>query len=380
MFFATSGILRGNRKKYFPELEGMELIERSDLEYFFTHSNRFLEKEDTHLEAGRKIENFNRPKILFKENVIGWSELMISLNDQNSVFIKGLFAIASDDKENLKELFSILISHLYTYYIFIISCGWGISTRPQIRWNDEYLSFPIFEPNQQHSKRLIELVNQLIKSIRKHQESPEYKFNPDTFDPLLLPEVKQCLEDINNLIDDLHQIKDYERDIIDYALEVSRYQFQESKQDKFLKKIDGDRAFLKRYGEVFLKEIGNIYPEEFIQIEIYRLKYFIAMNFVFKKEEPKDKIIFPKSENEKTVLQALANNFSISKLIDTEDPEKNLFVQKDIKGFEKDSFYIIKPNEFKSWHRARAWYDVTEIKEALQNAELEALNNTSEWA
>jgi hypothetical protein len=66
----------------------------------------------------------------------------------------------------------------------------------------------------------------------------------------------------------------------------------------------------------------------------------------------------------------LAYNLSISQITDTKDPTKNLFVQKDIKGFEKNSFYIIKPNEYKCWHRAMAWYDVAEFKEAIEVAEL----------
>lgn len=66
----------------------------------------------------------------------------------------------------------------------------------------------------------------------------------------------------------------------------------------------------------------------------------------------------------------MAYNLSISQITDTKDPTKNLFVQKDIKGFEKNSFYIIKPNEYKCWHRAMAWYDVAEFKEAIEVAEL----------
>lgn len=378
-----AGILKGNSKNHSPffEILGGQLLNNSDVKMFYTSTENFhtLKREDILLKSGKIQGLFKGYQILFKEQAKNESDLIISYAE-SWVFKKGIFGINFSDQKTLKEILSYLLSDIYIYFIFLISGSWGTSTRPQIRWKEEYLSFPIFEPQDvKLNVRLTELVNQIIKSIQKYQESPEYKFNPNTFDPLLLPEVRHSLDDINSSIEDLYQIKDYEKDIIDYALQVSRYQFQESKQDKFLKKVDGDRAFLKRYGEVFLKEIGNIYPEEFIQIEIYRLKYFLAMNFVFKKEEPKDKIIFPKSENEKAVLQALANNFNISKLIDTEDPEKNLFVQKDIKGFEKDSFYIIKPNEFKSWHRARAWYDVAEIKEALQNAELDTLNNSAKW-
>jgi hypothetical protein len=69
------------------------------------------------------------------------------------------------------------------------------------------------------------------------------------------------------------------------------------------------------------------------------------------------------------VLEKLTKTLSVSEL------SKDLFIQKDIKGFEENSFYIIKPNEYKCWHRALAWYDSSEIKEAIQSTELERLKS-----
>lgn len=45
-----------------------------------------------------------------------------------------------------------------------------------------------------------------------------------------------------------------------------------------------------------------------------------------------------------------------------------LFVQKDIRGFTSDSFYIFKPNEKRLWHRAIAYVDVNEFAEAMLKA------------
>jgi hypothetical protein len=109
----------------------------------------------------------------------------------------------------------------------------------------------------------------------------------------------------------------------------------------------------------------------------YPLNYFIALNFVFLDSKPDKSIIYPDKKDEREVLKRLANNLSIEKITNTQDPTKNLFIQKDIKGFENNSFYIIKPNEYKCWHRAMAWYDIAEFKEAIQKAELNRLNKYS---
>lgn len=43
------------------------------------------------------------------------------------------------------------------------------------------------------------------------------------------------------------------------------------------------------------------------------------------------------------------------------------YEQKDVINFERDSFYIIKPNEFKNWHPAIAYLDLGEIIDSFLN-------------
>ena len=45
-----------------------------------------------------------------------------------------------------------------------------------------------------------------------------------------------------------------------------------------------------------------------------------------------------------------------------------LFIQKDIRGIEKERFYLIKPNEKRLWHKAIAYMDVEEFMDAILNA------------
>ena len=45
-----------------------------------------------------------------------------------------------------------------------------------------------------------------------------------------------------------------------------------------------------------------------------------------------------------------------------------LFVQKDLRGFDKEYFYIFKPNERRLWHRAIAHLDVNEFDDAILKA------------
>ncbi|WP_431199911.1 hypothetical protein ACQ86K_04875 [Mucilaginibacter sp. P19] len=242
----------------------------------------------------------------------------------------------------------------------------GVSTRPQIRLHDEYLSFPFVEAEPSIEDKLPLLIDKFLQPLEAYYSK--------ILQSQTLPIAKKVLSEINDIINSTYQIKGYEKDLIDYVLNVSRYQFQESKQRKFTQRVDNNQEYLKGYISIFIKEFANLYEDEYLHVEVYSLTHFIAINFIFSKERRESltaNIEYIKDEsNIKELLKRIANSLSISKLINTQDPTKNLFIQKDIKGFEKNSFYIIKPNEYKCWHKAIAWYDVAEIKKTIEQAEL----------
>lgn len=374
--FKGAGIERGENPKPYSELLGMPIVENKTMnEFYISNSfNSLLTEKDIYLSRGRDKNIFLNNKILFRENNKNESNLWLSYSESNFVFRKGFFSISSNNSDLIKILYSLLNSDLVTYLLFNISCAWGVATRPAIRFDDELLQFPYIEPSESQKKQLINLVDKLLKPYKIfYKEYPDGKYIGE---PNL-----NVLAEINSIIEEIYQIKPYEKDLINYVLEVSRYQFQESKQERVTSfNLFGrnKEQILKEYAEVYLQEFGKIYDDEFMQVEIYQLDYFIAMNFVLKEVKPKETIVFIKEKtNEQQVLNKLASNLSISQITNTNDAEHNLFIQKDIKGFENNSFYIIKPNEYKCWHRAMAWYDVGEFREAIEDAEIEHFNNES---
>jgi len=374
--FRGAGIARGKNPEPFPNLIGMPIVENSEINEYYTKVNEAntLEELDVNLARGRRIEIFKGKKILLKEQSKNWNKPVISYCDSDSVFRKGAFAISSFDEEIIKPLYGLLISDMATYYMFLIASAWGVGTRPAIRFVDEFLKIPYREPAEDLKDNLINLVDKFLNPFKKHYS--KFNLGEPVFDYSIFSQ-------INELINKLYEIKEYEKDLIDYALNVSRYQFQESKQYLVtdFTQLDPEHyrnkyLVLKKYAEVYLKEMGNLYSTEFIQIEIFPLDHFIAMNFVFLSKEPEENIIYPQDKsNEKEVLKRLASNLSISQITNTSDPSKNLFIQKDIKGFETNSFYIIKPNEYKCWHRALAWYDVAEFRNTIEQAELNSISS-----
>lgn len=369
--FGGAGFHKGTPEKYdpFTPLLDKSLIENREIQKFYSvsHSKRRMLKSEIHIKSGQVKGLYEGTQILIKEQAKDESEIVVSLVNKEYAFRSGIFTITSfNNPAKILTLYSVLISNIYSYFIYLCSGSWGTSTRPQIRWKEEFLAFPFVEPSKEKTKVLVDLINYFLKPFKDHLNLGEPHFD------------KVTLNRINDEINELYEVKGYEKDLIDYVLEVSRYQFQENKQNKFTRSVHSDLLFLEKYANVYIDEFSKIYPDEYLKIEVFPLKHFISMNFVFHKTKPgnENRISFPNDKkDEAEILKRLANNLTISQITNTENPKQNLFIQKDIKGFEENSFYIIKPNEFKCWHRAMAWYDVAEFKEAIENAELNHLKD-----
>jgi hypothetical protein len=368
--FVGDGILKGTPKPDSTPVKfliGMPVVENDEIEPYYTKVNKknTLSREDTFLEGGRKEELFIGEHIFLKKQTLNESDVVVSYCKDSAVNRHDSIIITSKkETDKLKVIYSFFLSDIHTYFQFITSSAWGVSTRPAIRLK-EYLSFPFIEPDNKTKEKLISLVNQFLEPFEKHYS----KFNFG--DPI---KDEKSLSQINEIINDLYGINNYEKDLIDYVLNVSRYQFQESKQNLFTKAMDSDIKFLKKYADVYIKEFEKIYNDEFMQVEIFLLKHFIAMNFKLLKTKPEQKIFYSQKIEVIDILRNLTNKLSISQITNSFYPANNLFIQKDIKGFEKNSFYIIKPNEYKCWHKAMAWYDVAEFKNKIEKAEIKRLN------
>lgn len=379
IFFCGDGILKAIPKpKPFEFLLGLPYVENKEVNQYFTPVNkdRTLELKDVYLSRGRELEIFEGQHIYLKSQALNESEIVVSYNSETSVNKHDVTTITTKQNiSELKKVFAILTSNLYTYYQFLTSSAWGVGTRPAIR-QKEYLSFPIIDPEEKTSEKLIELVEDLLTPLKEY-------YNQKDSDPKNAPVNYKAISNINDIVNDIYKITDYEKDLIDYVLNVSRYQFQESKQHlvsnftyRNTNHYRNKEKVLQEYAEIYIDEFQNIYQNEFLQVEVYPLDHFVALNFVFYKEKQKNNIVFPTDKkNENEVLRRLANKLSVSQITNSTDPTQNLYIQKDIKGFEDNSFYIIKPNEYKCWHRAIAWYDLAEFKEAIEKAELSSIKN-----
>jgi len=123
---------------------------------------------------------------------------------------------------------------------------------------------------------------------------------------------------------------------------------------------------LEEYINVFLARFKMSFNKKHLRAEIWHTENIIGIFF---------KVVVDNSSNTEDISWLEKQNDVILKKIMSLGVQKitdNLFVQKDIRGFEKDGFYIIKPNEKKLWHKAIAYLDVDEFADAILKAGREA--------
>lgn len=356
------------RPERFNQIKNIPIIETEQIKEFYTkvNNNNLPHNSDLYVKSGDNINLYLGERILFKARPRNESNLVISYVDVDSVFREKTLGISTQSNTILlKSLYAYFISDLFSYYQFITSSSWGVYY-PEILQH-EYLSFPYVEIDEQRRDELLISVNSIIESAKQYEtallKSPS---------PYLPFELKL----VNEVINHTYELSPAEQDLIDYTLNVSRYQFQND-DSRFLRKVHLHPTLLKEYVEVFFNELEGIYEGEYLKVTVYPLNYFIAINFEMVPNKPlkSERIqVVNGVSDEQEVLSTISETLTIWNITDNKNRENNIYIQKDIKGFEKDSFYIIKPNEFGCWHKAMAWYDIAEIKSLIENAEEESFN------
>lgn len=124
-------------------------------------------------------------------------------------------------------------------------------------------------------------------------------------------------------------------------------------------KNNQDKDILINYLNTFLQKTFEIFKNEnkHLSVKIIYNKYAIGFYFTISKNPSNiEQIKWIEEQN-------ISNFIKLSRI-----SYQKIYLFKDIKGFEKDGFYVIKPNEYKIAHKAVSYLDFNEFKKAILNA------------
>jgi hypothetical protein len=365
----------------YDEIRNIPIIETDAIKPFYSHPDmsnlpkiRISEKNknlpekdrlvnDLILKSGRNINLYRGCKVIFRRPK-DVTYIMATYIEVDAVYRTKVYGIAvtEGNEATLKELYGIFISNFFGYYQFLTSSSWGIY-KPEI-YGDEYFSFPY--KSIVNKTIFVDLVNLFIERCKEW-----YKHNTNESELLKEVQTWEEYQQINNIVNATYQITEKEQDSMAYILDIARYEFQGEAKIAANITRQPTREELKKYAQVFVDYYGKVYNGEnwYFQVQIYEFEYFVTMKFNLLDQNPQEVIRFETNNNnvfhEQQLFEILANHLTL----DYYELSNTIFIQKDVKGFEKDFFYIIKPKQIKSWHKAIANQDVLSFRKLMRNSQ-----------
>ncbi len=340
-------------------LIGMPFIDTKkpakDLSRYFIKLRNDSKWIHTSVHRNRNKDLFKAPFLLIKGSSNLDFSIVASICLKDSVFTDSAFAIKSYNGEKILEsLLGIILSNLMTYFFFMTGSSAGIE-REQV-FSKELYYFPIILDD-----KVVEKVKTLLKLHKKAygEDTSGFKLGGECE-----REIKKVEKELNEVISRVYKITDSEKDVMDYAFEISIPILQDKVNQRPFKELS--KRDLSQYAQLFVdhfSRVHNIQEAGYFYVEIYQTAHIAAMHFKIIPQRPAEVLTFKDDQGSENIIELMAG-MAFQKV------SNKLFIQKDVKGINKDSFYVIKPNQYKYWHRAIARLDIIEFENSMLESRL----------
>lgn len=354
----------GNKQINVSELKGKSFIDtqKNQLQQFLIIDSS-KKWEDEVVGYIPKTENgfpffdlFKPYSLLITEGVFPNFTANAAINLKERVFTSSIRALKVNDKDKLNILYeinTILCSSLFSYYALYLCSSIGIE-REQTQDKEIEKMWYFKLPDIIKKAQKIEQF-QLTKQTLKEQLTAEISIKQQC-DAIVIPSLNLTIE---------------EKELLNYANDITiPIQMRHKGYEKLFFSFKFKNKALEEYAQLFLNRFqSNLSNNErrFI-VEIWHTNQIIGMLFkVISTNEFTEDILWKDKQNDVSGILPFSVKLSSGKITD------QLFVQKDVRGFEKDFFYIFKPNEKRLWHKAIGYLDVNEFADAILKAGRDSL-------
>jgi hypothetical protein len=307
---------------------------------------------------------FTAPMLLIREGIDTKSlNAKGAISLQDVIFKDAVTSVKSleGDLNALKNILGMLSSDLYSYLSIHTFSSIGIERERAKNYNKFSISYINYDTN-------------LVATIEKAKIELYNLKQQNLVDNIECSKIQKVINDtqsqINELILKALNFNGIEKALLDYALTISRPLITRTERDKYevlgkLQKALPERSEeIIDYANVYLNRFkGNMDNEErkFI-VRVWHTNQLIGMFFeVVPIDTPEENSIIWEDADNQQILSLLIK-LSSEKITD------KLFIQKDIRGFDTERFYIFKPNEKRLWHKAIAYLDVEDFMDAILRA------------
>jgi hypothetical protein len=364
-FVEGTGIQYSSNPTYNSEhLKGKLFIDAYGVEPFFINPDKIskFDKSMVHRIRNDKQLIFKAPMILIRKG-LDMNKLSVrsAISKQDLLFKDSLTSISALNNKDIQCLYNIqavFSTDILCYYAINSFAFIGIE-REQTQNYDKY-SLPYLDLDVQDDIEQIEEIK-----IELHNKKQNEILNALELENLNR-KIDEKLVNINNKVLNKLDLSDCDNALIDYALHINKTMIVGNDNEKatLFKAIEPDDQILKDYAQLYINRFAPSLSKngkKFI-VEIWHTNQIIGMFFKVVNENEFTQNIKTEHKQKKSAIIKFIARLGAEKITE------QLFVQKDVRGFEKDYFYIFKPNEKRLWHKAIGYLDVNEFADAILKA------------
>ena len=319
------------------------------LDYNCRFTFRFLDWKRTN-------DLFLSPVLLISKGVSRGINPKTAILYEDAIYTDAFTGVRANDIRYLRTLNALITSKISSYFIFQIASSVGIE-REQIH-DKENWSLP-YRDNEQ----IPEIVENIEYLKRRFFDNSTFLFSEEQF------KLEQQIDEAEKILDEKvlenFDLTEEERALVDYTQEIMIPLIMRHRgyEERVWASIREDSE-LEEYVAVFVKRFSDTFRRMGfeLQIDIWRNTSLIGIFF-------HEVAIDEGAAVLRQVLDKTNEDFLIKiAALGVDKISERLFIQRDIRGFERDGFYIIKPNEKRLWHKAIAYLDAHEIADAMLQA------------
>lgn len=349
----------GNKKIDTTRLKEFDFIDtrakRKDLKPFYVSSNLNKFDYDNVGYTNKKLTDdytdiYKAPLLLFTGGLTNELKQNSAISYKNVVFTDSISSLKLKTKTKniniLKMINGLFYSSFFSYYALQTASSIGI--KQEDCHDHEKLSLPFIE-----TKSISSIVSKIEKLKKEH-------FDTNSSNILNYEnDLNSLINKLDNTVLKSFNFKEQEYSLIDYSNNIIIPWVIQNKYEVAFQSLKFKDTRLEEYINIFIKHYSNIYEQNdmYFSAEILWDNYAIGIYFKILDKKPNKTITWKKESNIQNFLK-LSNSMTL----------ENLFIQKDIKGFESDGFYVVKPNEYKNWHKAIGYLDFYEFDKAILKA------------
>lgn len=324
----AEGFKRGNQKKSCAELLTMPMVWAKSVTPYGIDRNEleFLREDGFECTVERSREVFLAPHLLIKQSPVKW-RFRAAFLEFNAVFNHSILGI-SGKEDMLKYLCLIINSKVFSYYQIMTSRRWMVE-RDELEAS-EILAMPVPYPSTEVLQKAVEVYDLIIKT-----------------GPSIEPQ-------IDDFVYQQYRLTAYEIEIIQDALNYVYDSFcVKGKSHAF---IPTDHNQLKLYSEVICNTLNNsLNTSAKIECWIYHSDAPLTVARI--DFNSNNQIQKENSLTDQKVDELLAD---LDKLL-IEQRSQSVFIRRNVRIYNKDEVYVVKPNQQKYWTYSAACRDADEI-------------------